>query len=42
MSTPSLVYMIAVLGLVWGGFGVCLYLLATQEEPEDSEPESDR
>ena len=38
MSTPNLIYMLTILGLVWGGFGYCIYKLARQEEPEDEDP----
>jgi hypothetical protein len=41
MSTPNLIYMITILGLVWGGFGFCLFVLATQKEPEDSGPDEE-
>ncbi len=35
MSPGSVVYMAVILGLVWGGFGVCLVLLARSKDTED-------
>ena len=35
MSTANVIYMIVILGLVWGGFAYCLYLLATNRETDD-------
>ena len=32
MNTANVVYMIVILGLVWGGFAYCLYLLATNRD----------
>jgi len=34
VSTASLLYMLGVLALVWGGFGYCLYLLASGKDSE--------
>jgi len=38
MSGASVIYMLVILGLVWGGFAYCLFLLWTRKE---SEGESD-
>ena len=38
MSTANVIYMVAVLGLVWGGFGYCLYLLATNKDTDEETP----
>ena len=35
MSFGSVVYMVVILGLVWGGFAVCLWLLATNKDSDD-------
>ena len=35
MSAANLLYMVLVLGLVFGGFGYCLYLLMTRKDSED-------
>ena len=32
MSTANVIYMVVILGLVWGGFAYCLYLLATKRD----------
>ena len=32
MSTANVIYMLVILGLVWGGFGYCLFLLATKRD----------
>ncbi len=29
MSTASLLYMVLILGIVWGGFSYCLFLIVT-------------
>jgi hypothetical protein len=40
MNSTSVIYMIAILGFVWGGFGYCLYVLTTARQPDDDEPEA--
>ena len=35
MSTASVLYMVVVLGLVWGGFAYCLFLLATGRDSDE-------
>ena len=35
MSTANVIYMVVILGLVWGGFGYCLFLLATNRDRGD-------
>ena len=35
MSTGNVIYMIIVLGLVWGGFAYCLLLLALKRDAPD-------
>ncbi|MEM1451109.1 MAG: MetS family NSS transporter small subunit [Planctomycetota bacterium] len=37
MTTANIVYMVVVLGLVWGGFAYCLFLLATNRDTPNSE-----
>ena len=32
MTTFQWIYAVLILGLVWGGFGYCLYLLATGKD----------
>lgn len=32
MTTANVVYMAVILGLVWGGFGYCLYLLLSGKD----------
>ena len=32
MTTGNVVYMVIILGLVWGGFGYCLWLFATRRD----------
>ena len=34
MSSASVLYMVLILGLVWGGFAYCLFLLVTRREGE--------
>ena len=36
MSTATVVYMVLILGIVWGGFAYCLFLLATRRDSKDS------
>ena len=35
MTAGNVVYMVLILGLVWGGFGYCLFLLATNRDTGD-------
>ena len=35
MSTANVLYMVVVLGLVWGGFAYCVFLLATGRDSEE-------
>ena len=35
MNTANWIYMVVILGLVWGGFGYCLFLLATNRDRGD-------
>ena len=35
MSTANVLYMLAILGLVWGGFGYCLFLLAVRRDSDE-------
>ena len=35
MSTSNVLYMVAILGLVWGGFAYCLFLLATRRDSDE-------
>ena len=39
MSTANVLYMLVILGLVWGGFAYCLYQLATRRSSEDTPPD---
>ena len=38
MSTGNWIYMILILGLVWGGFLYCLFLLMTNRDSEEDAP----
>ena len=40
MSTANILYMVAILVLVWGGFAYCLFLLATRRDSDDPPPVS--
>ena len=42
MSTANVLYMLAILGLVWGGFAYCLFLLATRRDADDSQQDPQR
>ena len=35
MTTATVVYMTVVLGLVWGGFAYCLFLIATGRDSDE-------
>ena len=37
MSTGNVIYMVVILGLVWGGFAYCLFLLATNRDSGEGE-----
>ncbi len=42
MSTANVLYMVAILGLVWGGFAYCLFLLITQKDADHDGAPTDR
>ena len=42
MSSGHILYMAVILSLVWGGFAYCLFLLATQRDPDDDEAQAER
>ena len=35
MSSGSVIYMVTILTLVWGGFAYCLFLLATGRDSDE-------
>ena len=38
MTPGNVVYMVVILGLVWGGFAYCLFLLVTNRDRDEDTP----